>query len=76
MMASPCHFPFVSMGRQHTWGLFPLKSQKSPLLQLRSSQEWEIDGSKTTNYRAQVITGFLSSNWRTFHEKKDTLGSG
>jgi hypothetical protein len=28
MTPSPCNFPLVSMGRQHAWGLFPLKSQK------------------------------------------------
>jgi len=68
MTASPCNFPSVSMRRQHGWGLFPLKSKKNTLLQLQRSQEREINGSKTTNYRAQVIIGCLSSNLRAFKE--------
>ena len=76
VMASPCNSPSISMGRQRAWGLFPLGSQKSPLLQPRSFQGWEIDGSKTTSCCARVIIGFSSPNSKTFQEKKDIPRNG
>jgi hypothetical protein len=39
-------------GKKTRVGSLSFEFSKSPLLQLQRSQEWEIDGSKTTNRRA------------------------
>jgi hypothetical protein len=43
---------------------------KSPLMLPQSSQEWEIDGSKTTNCHTQVITGCFKPEFESISGAK------